>query len=62
MGKAAAAEAQAHNRGKPADATIDQNLKDKSAQVKAKPKAAEGQVRHLAGPSVVRQEPDTKPT
>lgn len=63
-GKAAAttAEPQARKKSKSAEPTFDQHLKDKSAQANPKPKAAEGQVRHLAGPSDVKQEPATKPT
>lgn len=57
-GRAAAAEVQAHHKS--ADAAVDQNLKDKSAQVKAKSKAAEVQVRHLTGPHIVKQEPAAK--
>lgn len=60
-GKGRATAAHGQNKGKHAESKGD--LKGKVVQAKAKPKAVEGQIRHLAGPSFVKnsmQEPAAK--
>ena len=49
-------------KGRAADAKVPVSPRGKPVQAKAKPKAAEGQIKHLAGPTlrVNLQEPATK--